>query len=104
MIREAPMRLRLHLPVPLAELQDLSPFPASSPRPFMQHLLSHRQRPNLIHPAIKFLQRPTTLQAVPLFAVANFGLKLRKQIEGDVGRLKVLRVRMSHVMTERSER
>src|SRR5271165_119591 len=63
----------------------------------------HRRRPASCHPLVELLERQFTLQPVTLFAVTNLLLQRRKQIEGDICGLKVLRIGVGHIVRERTE-
>jgi hypothetical protein len=57
-----------------------------------------RHSPHLLHPPIKFPQSQITLQAMPLLAIPNLRLQRREQIKRDIRRLKVLGIRVRHIV------
>ena len=48
-------------------------------------------------------QRQLTLHPMPLFPIANLLLQRRQQIKRNIRRLKILRIRMRHIMRQRSK-
>ena len=60
----------------------------------------HSDRNGALNPPLKFPQRQFTLHAVPLLAIANLFLQRRKKIKGDIGRLKILWIRVGYVVRE----
>jgi len=59
-----------------------------------------KRYPSPFHPPVELRQRQLTLQPVPLLPVANLFLERGQEIKRDVCRLKVFRVRMSHIMRQ----
>ena len=57
----------------------------------------------LSQPLIKFAQRKFALQAVPFFAIADFAVKGREQVKGDVCGLEVAGIGVRDVVREGSK-
>src|SRR5262249_34917023 len=59
--------------------------------------------PDLLDPPVKSPQSRFTLHAMPLFPIAHALLERGQQVKSDIRGLKILRIRLRHVMHERSE-
>ena len=60
-------------------------------------------RPTYIQPAIELFQCQFALAAVPFLPIADFVLQGRQKIKGNVRRLEIFGIGMSHVMNQRAE-
>src|SRR5215472_12491787 len=80
--------------------------------PFQKHpgglrtcgLRFHQAGTSRRQPTIELMESQLALRAMTLLAISNLTIERRKQIESDIRRLKISRIRVGDIMRQRSER